>query len=171
MDRYNERLIKGTAGFAPVLLIVLGVLLLCASVAIVLFYPNSALLMLVCLMIGGGCVLIHFSRQALSVEFEYILTNGDIEISKILSKSRRKLITEIAASSIVKVDRADSDKTRNDLSLGKTKVRKYVGKEQQGTMVAVYAGEGDKATIYVLDMDDKCIEHLKGVLKSKCEIR
>ena len=171
MDRYNERLIKGTAGVGPILRIILGILLVCISVAVVIFYPNKPLMMIVVLMFGAGCVLIHFSREALNVEFEYILTNGDIEISKILSKSRRKLVTEIEAASVVKVDRADSDVAKNEISLGRMKIYKYTGKEQQGTMVAIYAGEGDKAAIYVLDMDEKCIDHLKSVFKSKCEIR
>ena len=47
-------------------------------------------------------------------------------------------------------------------------VNKYLAKEEDGKIVAVYTGEGDNKTITLLDLNDKCIDHFKTVYKVKC---
>jgi hypothetical protein len=59
----------------------------------------------------------------------------------------------------------------NDISLGKYKVYKYLGKGDGDKVVAIYVGEGDNQKIYLLDLDEKCVEHLNQVLKTKSEIK
>ena len=50
-------------------------------------------------------------------------------------------------------------------------IQKYIGKEPGENLVAIYEGEGDKQTLYILDFDEKCIDHMNQVLKVKSEIR
>ncbi len=165
MDRYDERLVKGKTGLASVMALIASILLTMMGAVLLILSPPLGLLIF-----AGGIALIVFAKDGLSIEYEYIITNGDIEISKIIAKKRRKNIMEITADSISKMDYADSDRTKNDLSLGKHKVREFIGPEIQEKEVAIYYGEGDASQIAILDLNDKCIDQLRSVLKMKSEI-
>jgi hypothetical protein len=68
----------------------------------------------------------------------------------------------------------DSDRVKNDLDVkrGKAAIRDFSGKAgEEGKLVAIYSTQGDKESIDILNLNDKCILHLKEVLKTKCEIK
>ncbi|MBO4864307.1 MAG: hypothetical protein J5517_08065 [Eubacterium sp.] len=165
MDRYDERIIKGKPAPVSFLLIALAVLL--TIVGLVLFLVSP---MLSCMVVFAGVAWIIFAKDGLDIEYEYILTNGDVEVAKILSKKRRKTMKEIESSSVTKIDYASSEYVKNDISLGKAKVRKYVGKEEEGKLIAIYTGDADHQTITLIDANDKMIDHLKAVYKVKCNL-
>lgn len=166
MDRYDERLIEGKATATTFLLIALSVLLAVLGVACLIFINFMGGVIIVI----GAIILGTFVSKGLSIEYEYILTNGDIEVAKIISKERRKTVLEIRESDIKIMERADSDKVKNDLSLGK-KAKKFIGKTIQDTEVALYYGNDDALTIVIVDFDQKCIDHMKQVIKSRCNVK
>ena len=166
MDRYDERLIVGKASMNTYLLMGLSILLALFGVACMCFvnFMGGVIIIIGAIVLGG------FIIKSFSIEYEYILTNGDIEIAKIISKERRKTVFETREGDIKLMDRADSDKVKNDMSLGK-KTKKFIGKEIQDTEVALYIGEGDTEKMIILDFDQKCIDHMKQVIKSRCNIK
>ena len=165
MDRYVERLVKCNASPAGIAGMVAGVILTVAgAILLISILPQFAILFLV-----AGIALFVFSKDQTELEYEYILTNGDIEISKIISKKRRKLVRNIVADSITLMDRAEAERTKNDISIGKYSVKKYVGKEPD-TVVALYTGEGAKQEIILVDFNEDCIDHMKQTIKNKCNI-
>ena len=166
MDRYDERLIVGKPGTNTFLLMGLSVLLVLIGVACMCFvhFMGGVVIIIGAVILGG------FIMKGFSIEYEYILTNGDLEVAKIIAKERRKTVFEAREGDIKLMDRGDSDKVKNDLSLGK-KAKKFIGKEIQDTEVALYIGEGDAEKIVIVDFDQKCIDHMKLVIKSRCNIR
>ena len=166
MDRYNERLIVGKASPLSILGLVGAIVLTIAGVGLFLLVPSIAILVF-----GGGIFLIVLAKDSFSVEYEFIITNGDIEVAKIISRKRRKTVKNIDADKIAKMDRADNDRVANDISIGKYKVTKYVGKTPGDYQIALYVGEGDNQEIFVLDLDEKCIDHLNQVIKSKSNVK
>ncbi|MCR5214243.1 MAG: DUF6106 family protein [Eubacterium sp.] len=166
MDRYNERLISGKASMGAILGLVGAIILTVIGAGLFLFTPPIGVLILVV-----GIALIVFAKDGLSVEYEYIITNGDIEIAKILSKKKRKGVANIESEKINRMERADNDRVKNDISLGKYKVKSFVGKESSENEIAIFVGEGDNQEIYVLDFDDKCIDHMNQVLKLKSNVK
>ena len=165
MDRYDERLIVGKPDASAFLLIGLSVLVALLGVACMCFVHFTFGLVLVI----GGIVLAGFFKDGFDIEYEYILTNGDIEVAKIIAKKRRKTVFTANEGDIKLMESADSDKVKNDLSLGK-KSKKYIGKDTQDRLVAFYFGEGDSEKLVILDFDRKCIEHMKMVIKSRCNV-
>ncbi|MCR5106236.1 MAG: DUF6106 family protein [Eubacterium sp.] len=167
MDRYDERLVEGKRDPLSILGIVGGILLIIIGILMFLFGILPSVTIFI---VGAGIVCIVLAKDFLSIEYEYIITNGDIEVSKIMSKKRRKTVMNMASESIAILDLAESDKVKNDISLGKHKVKRFIGSEPD-TAVAVYYGEGDNQQIILLDFNDKCIEHMKLTLKAKCAIK
>ena len=164
MDRYDEYVVKAKPQVTGLIGIIGGVLLTLVGLFL-LGLTSAGVLVLV-----GGIALCVFSKESMDLEYEYIFTNGDIDVAKVIAKKRRKNILSIEASKIAKMDRGDSDRVKNDMSLGKLKVKEFLGKEDPNP-IAFYIGEGDNQYMLVLDLNDTCIEHMKSILKSKSEIR
>ena len=120
---------------------------------------------------AGGIALIVITKDGLHQEIEFIITNGDIEIARIINKKKRKVVGVVEASDIAKMDWAKSDKVQNDLDISKLKTRSFVGIEPGDNVVAIYAGEGDKQELIIMDLDEKCVDHMKSILKVKSEIK
>ena len=159
-DRMNERVVKAKAEGSSYLAIAGCILLILASAYGLV------------VSVIGGYLIAHF-KEGFSLEYEYTLTNGDIDIAKIFAKNRRKDVRSISADSITYVNYADSDRVKNDLDIkrGKATIRDYSGKADDGKNVAVYSSEGDKESIDIINLDERCINHLREVLKSKCDIK
>ena len=90
-----------------------------------------------------------------------------------MAKSRRKDVLSISASNITYMDYADSDRVKNDLEVkkGQVKVNRFSGISEDGKDVAIYSTEGNKESISIFNFDDKCIGHMKEVLKIKSAIK
>ncbi|MBQ8950504.1 MAG: hypothetical protein IJ065_04965 [Eubacterium sp.] len=167
-DRMNERVVKAKAEGSSYLAIAGCILLILAGIFLMLTISAYGLVVSVI----GGYLIAHF-KEGFSLEYEYTLTNGDIDIAKIFAKNRRKDVRSISADSITYVNYADSDRVKNDLDIkrGKATIRDYSGKADDGKNVAVYSSEGDKESIDIINLDERCINHLREVLKSKCDIK
>lgn len=165
MDRYDEYCVKAKLQGAGILGIAGGVLLILVG-AFIFFALTTAGILIIAL----GFVLCTFSKDSTNVEYEYIFTNGDIDVAKVIAKKRRKNILSVGVDSIAKMDRGDSDKVKNDISLGKMKIKKYLGKDDPNP-IAFYVGEGDNQYLLLLDLNDTCVDHMKSVLKVKSEIK
>ena len=121
--------------------------------------------------LGGiffGIYMLVMAIKNMKVEFEYTLTDGEIDIAKINDKSRRKDIKNIRKDDVTLIKKADSDKVKNDLSLKKEKIVYFV-KEVTDTCYAIYTSINDKKEILVLDLDEGCVEHLKAMYKRTFE--
>lgn len=165
MDRYDEYCVKAKLQPVGMLGIIGGVLLILIG-AFIFFTLSTGGILIVAL----GFVLCTFSKDSMNVEYEYIFTNGDIDVAKVIAKKRRKNILSVGVDSIAKMARGDSDKVKNDMSLGKMKIKKYLGKDEPNP-IAFYVGEGDDQYMLLLDLNDACLEHMKSVLKVKSEIK
>jgi len=166
VDRYDERIIIGKTEAGQIALLVLSILVAVIGAVLLLIIPPIGLLVL-----AAGIAASVYVKDGLSIEYEYILTNGDIEVSKIAAKKRRKTVKEIEATKVTKIEYASNDSVKNDISIGKSKVKRYLAPEEDGKVVAVYSGEGDNSEITLLDLNDKCIDHLKAIYKTRCLLK
>ncbi|MBR6404503.1 MAG: hypothetical protein IKS48_14080 [Eubacterium sp.] len=165
MDRYDEYVVKAKPQVTGPIGIIGGVILALLGLFTFLTLSSAGIILL-----AGGVALCVFSKESMDLEYEYIFTNGDIDVAKVIAKKRRKNILSIESSSIAKMDRGDSDRVKNDMSLGKLRIKEFLGKEDPNP-IAFYVGEGDNQYMLLLDLNDTCIEHMKAILKSKSEIR
>lgn len=170
-DRMNERVITAKAEGTTVLGLIGSALLVLIGAFAVVFIPTFGILGAIVAM--TGVYIFIYVKQALNLEYEYTLTNGDIDVAKIMQKSRRKDVLSISADSITYMDYADSDRVKNDLEVkkGQVKVNYFTGKTEDGKDVAIYSSNGKDDLISILNFDEKCIAHMKDVLKVKCAIK
>lgn len=164
MDKYNERLVKGKAAAADRLWVVGSVLLILVGIFIFLMVNISFGV----LVVAAGIFATSVTIGNLSIEYEYTLTNGDIDIAKIIAMKKRKAIRSIKVGDILCMDRSDSNKVTHDMTENPNViVRNYTSGKQDEVYYAVYTSEDSRNIIYLFDFDEKCVEHLKFYLKTK----
>lgn len=102
MDTFFEQIIKikltGKVKALITAIIVFDALLVCVLLYLSLFLAPTIMLLVVAGAIYGGYKLISL----LSIEYEYIYTNGDLDVDKIVAKSNRKRMVSIKCSEVEK---------------------------------------------------------------------
>ena len=93
-DFYTEQLVKRQTPAASRILQGVLILLTACSVCLAFFMPAAVLLILVM----GTADFFVFRR--LNVEYEYLYVNGTLEVDKIMSRSKRKHVFEMALSDL-----------------------------------------------------------------------
>lgn len=105
-DIFNEQLVSRKSNKADGLkkagVIIVGVLLGLLVIGI----PSLAALQLPILV--GVIVLVVFVLRRFNVEYEYVFTNGELDIDKIINKSARKRVFSIHVSNIEVMVAADN---------------------------------------------------------------
>lgn len=104
MDIFNEQLIKRKdrpiekAMKIIIAVIAMLVIMLCLVCAIFgIFGSLSGLMIIVAAAVGAGA---FFYLRSLSVEYEYSLTNGELDIDKIIGRSKRKHMYSFRLNSV-----------------------------------------------------------------------
>ncbi len=99
MDTYSEQLVKKTAtssdGMKKMLILTGGVIL--TLVLLYLTFTLSAFILLAVALVIYG---IYWFLTGTNVEYEYIVTNGSLDIDKIISQRKRVTLLSIEAKEI-----------------------------------------------------------------------
>lgn len=105
MDVYKEQLVKkqydSIDRMKKICLIVMMISLCCIAMYVTTFfflYPPMGFVICVLIVIGGMRLM-----KNLYYEYEYILTNGDLDIDKIIAKSKRKRLCSIKIANFTRI--------------------------------------------------------------------
>ncbi len=165
MDKYKERLVKGKPGNEVFAIMAVGALLVAGGIAVMLLVHALGFFLLP---IGG--ILIWQGLQHMHVEYEYLIVNGDIEISRIVNKNSRKILREITVENIQRVAPLSNDRVKNDLEVNnRRKVIDYTDGTGGELYFVVFERDKEKESAYILDLDEECVELLAETLKRKFE--
>lgn len=100
MDHYNEQLVKKSADGRD---IALRALICAATVAVIALSVFGAMMFRFTpiIIIGiGACYLAYLLLTGTSVEYEYIVTNNDLDIDKISGKRKRKRLITVKLNTV-----------------------------------------------------------------------
>jgi len=103
MDRFSEQLVERTAdkktAFLKGLVVAGALLVLVLLVLVCIFLQYS--ITLFCLVAGAGVIwLAKYLLEGLNVEYEYIVTNDDLDIDKIVGRRKRKRLISVDLKSV-----------------------------------------------------------------------
>ncbi len=106
MDVFFEQII-GIKKTGKTILAFSGIWALAALLILFLFFTNllGGLTLILCFGIGYGA---YWLSSKLNVEFEYIITNGTMDIDKITNKSSRKRILSFELSKVTRLEKYNS---------------------------------------------------------------
>lgn len=145
--------------------IVIGGIITVLGVCTLMVMPSVGLLVLILGMLIFG---VFISRR--ETEYEYIMVNEDIDISKIIAKKSRKKVYSFSNSDVKFIASADSIYLDNELqqdSSIKTKDFTSKDKEYEDGVYVFVINKNGKSEFVRLELSDKTIDHVNSFFKGK----
>lgn len=167
MDIFIEQVVKRKRNVRSVGIIVLVISLLillpvlCGALAFVIT-PYFAYIGLFVLIIGIYLAWYFITSQR--VEYEYSVTGGTLDVSKIISKRKRKRITRVEIKDIDLFCKIN-DKRINEKNYAKHFMAAADLKDNENTYAAVYNNPAQGRTILMFTPNEKIREGMKDYLK------
>ncbi|MBQ7707125.1 MAG: hypothetical protein IJT72_05025 [Lachnospiraceae bacterium] len=168
MDNYTEQIINAKPGMKQFILFAAAIMLTAFGIIAALFISFST--GAICVILGG--IAIYFTKLNMSFEYEYIFTNGDFEIAKIIAKSTRKNVCEIHDGDIKRILPFSSEKFQNEMDVNADLTIKDFtsgNEENADDCFAFISNNNGKDLAVILELNDKNKDYLKSVYKTKLE--
>lgn len=154
MDTYLEQLVKikldGKAKW--LILAILAVdLLLTAGLILLALLIHPILVLVILGVVGFGTFKL---LSMLSVEFEYIITNGDLDIDKITAKSTRKRMQSIKLAKVEKYGKYTGQPAPGSVS----NTYFFCNRDSENAVYFIAPEKGKGNMMVVLDLDERMQE-------------
>ena len=154
MDTFCEQIvsIKKTGGAVALFLSLWFLaILICVVAFVLLFLVNPALPFLIsCGVIYGA----YKVTSMLNVEYEYIITNGILDVDKIINKSKRIRLTTVELSTVTELEKYNPNKNYGD----KKTVPLACDKDDNNACFIVAATQSGKTRKFVFAPNQKLQE-------------
>lgn len=164
-DGYAEHIVKTKTPPGVMAGIVIGGIITVLGVCTLMVMPSVGLLVLI---LGVLILGVFISRR--ETEYEYIMVNEDIDISKIIAKKSRKKVYSFSNSDVKFIASADSIYLDNELqqdSSIKTKDFTSKDKEYEDGVYVFVINKNGKSEFVRLELSDKTIDHVNSFFKGK----
>ncbi len=164
MDIFVEKIVARKKGLKEnilsVVLIVISVII--AFMAAITIGPRGIVVLLVAGLIFGNWYII----SALNVEYEYSITNGEIDIDKIINKRKRKKMFTAECKDIEVMAKITSKKYNESIATVPKKIIAVSSMESPDVYFAMLNIKGKRALIY-FEPNEKMMKTLKGIIPGK----
>mgnify|MGYP007101881029 CR=1 FL=1 len=157
-DSYVEYAVKSKPEKNFYLGVAGGILCIMLGIFLLLFDLVGIAIVLI-----GICLIVFFGKTK-NIEYEYIITNGNVEISAIYGASRRTVKKQFDATLIKMVCPGDSNRLAGEQF---AKRFDFTSKNKAQSNVAVVVERDEKKELVLLELNDKCIDHMKSYLRHK----
>lgn len=164
MDVFIEQIVVKKKDIKDLLyysIIGLGNLVLIYLMISVSFFKYLIPLIVICLAYGN-----YFLIIKRNIEFEYIVTNGDLDIDMIISKKKRKRIVSTNIKEFEVVAGIKSDKLTPEIQNIKNVVHTESSMEAEGLCFGVFNYNGRK-TLLVMEPGEKVLNAIKAASPRK----
>lgn len=164
MDVFIEQLVVKKKDIKDLLyysIIGLGNLVLIYLMISVSFFKYLIPLIVICLIYAN-----YFLIIKRNIEFEYIVTNGDLDIDIIISKKKRKRIVSTKIKEFELVASIKSDKLTPEIQNIKNVVHTESSMEAEGLYFGVFNCNGRK-TLLVMEPGEKVLNAIKAASPRK----
>lgn len=132
-DYYTEQLIKKRTTMKEIVIKAFVTALTIVSVLVVFLFPLGILLPVILVVVD----VVVFQR--LNVEYEYLFVNGELDIDKIMNKSKRKRVFSVNVNDLELLAPADAPELR----------------AHQGTKIFDYSSMNEGARVYAIIVIEK----------------
>ncbi len=161
MDTFFEQIIKIKLTGKVKAIIVGAILLDLVIVALVTLFalmflsPAFTFLIVVAVVYGSYKLL-----SSLSVEFEYIFTNGDLDVDKITAKSSRKRMVSIKCSKVEKYGEYKGQPAPGSVR----QVYNFCNPDSEGQMYMIAENRGEGTVMIIFAPDERIREAIEKYL-------
>ncbi len=148
-DIFFEQLVKVRLTASKTALIVLVcVAALALSVLLFIYSAQIPLLVIAIVAVIYGA---YYLVQSFFAEYEYIITNGSVDIDKIIGKSRRKRVISFECSDIIKTAKS------SDTNIPRAVDKVFICSNKSENAVYVVASKGQARIAVLMEPDEKTV--------------
>lgn len=163
-DIFNEQLVarksNKTDTFKKVGLVALGVVLMFVALSVPVL-QGFIVPILVVVVVG-----VVFLMRRFNIEYEYVFTNGELDVDKIINKSKRKRALSFHVSNIEIMVQVDNKDHARELEKFDKLYDFSSGVNQENTYVAICDTNGQRLKI-ILEPNDKMFDAIKAYIPRK----
>lgn len=154
MDVFVEKIVKRKKSTADILLTVL-IILACVVISFFLFLyiPAFSSFLVVALIYLG-----YYLITSRNIEYEYAVTNGDIDIDTIINQRKRKRLFSGNVKEFEAVARVKSDKYTSQIRNCKN-VKDYSSRDKNADVWFIYMNKGEPSVI-LFEPNSKMVDSL-----------
>ncbi|MGN0395150.1 MAG: DUF6106 family protein [Coprococcus sp.] len=165
-DGYAEHIVKANTPKGVIAAMVAGVVLCILGVLSMMMYVWGIVVLAV------GIVIFYLAFSSRETEYEYLMVNDDIEISRIIAKKARKKEYSFSNSDVKYIVKQGSIYLDNEIQSnqnGHIKMRNYASRySDNADNIYVFVINCKNGTEFVsLELSDKTIEHVNNFFKGK----
>ena len=142
-----------------------GIILAFLPILVFIFTGTDAMILLP-VTFAGGFWGVYLLRRFLSLEFEYILTNGELDVDKIMGKNTRKRLISINCRDFEVLAPYKPAYTRDYENSSIAKVIDASGFEPEKRQFAVFKKSGMR-TMLIFEPNERMMEAFRGYIRSK----
>lgn len=118
------------------------------------------------LLVGVGAIYFAwYLSTSLNVEFEYIFTNGEIDVDKIMAKRKRKRLVTVKVSGFNEFDVYKP--AAHDLSKYEVKYDVAVAPNEEGTYYATFSNKEGKRCILIFTPDERVLTAINSIYRRR----
>jgi len=166
MDTFLEKLVTKRRTINDTL-ITFGILLAgIILILVVLSIPLLNQLSLGLLLAAGVAYLMYRFVSARNVEYEYIVTNGDLDIDKIVSKRKRKRIFSASCKEFEILAKVSSNSFSQSVQSIKNRIDATSSINSPDAYFATLVYKGEK-TVVIFEPDDRMLNNFKVFIPRK----
>lgn len=147
MDIFCEQLVKIKNSFAKTLLIAL-IVIVSAALCVIMFIYSKQYFMLIFLIVALVYGTIFLVKQFF-IEYEYSITNGTVDIDKIIAKSRRKRIISFETAEIIRIGKI------NDAGIVKSADKVFLCGNKSENAYYILAKKGAAKAAILMEPDER----------------
>lgn len=159
-DSYVEQAVKAAPGMDYFFKVSIAAALVVAGLPLFFVYFIGFIMMII-----GVCLFINFIGDS-NMEYEYILTNGNVEIAAIYNASRRKEKLQFDLDNVNMIVPKGSNRINPQEKFAKT--YSFVSKSGEGQQISMIVEKNQKKILVTIEPDEKSLAHIKMFAKNKC---
>lgn len=167
MDTFHEEVVvrHSNRGIVQLQFVLCWVLCIISGIAALtnfmdLFIEFSILGLVFTLVYAGVCVATYYFRDANNIEYEYTLTNGDLDFARVIANRKRKQDMTVALKSVMAAGFVKNENfARFDSTPGAKKHNFYLNRDKPHYFL-LFRGGKDESTHLVVYEPSEALEEL-----------
>lgn len=163
MDIFLEKIVKRRISFLDIALIVLIIILATALSFVAFMFLGPTMSPLIILGVG---YLAYFLASKRSIEYEYIVTNGDIDIDMIVSQRKRKRVFSANCKDFELVAPITSSQYTKEIRETKN-VKNYSSQNPKADVWFIYRRPGGGGEVILFEPTEQMVDSFRMFIPRK----
>ena len=154
MDMFIEKIVKKRKGIVDILLILLIVAaVIILSYLSLLFVPQFAMILMIAFF-----YLAYILISKLNIEYEYALTNGDLDIDMIINQKKRKRLLSVNCKDFDIVAKVNTSQYTRDIKECKN-IKNFTSRNKNADVWFISMRKDGQATVILFEPLEKMIDN------------